>query len=159
MQLVVVIRQLTAVLDELLLRVTRSARVTPEDALVLAWMVQESGIGGARLARCVARKRQSVQRSLERLERRGLVQRLESCVRDRTAGWSLTEEGREQWQILERGFRAHDEALNRTENLRNWVVNLECLVKAVAGVARTRFSLEPNLIEPPEESETPDWDL
>lgn len=159
MQLVVVISQLTAVLDELLLRVTRSTRLTPEDALVLAWMVQKPGIGGAHLARCVARKRQSVQRTLERLERREFVQRLESCIRDRTAGWALTEAGREQWEILERGFRSQDEALNRAENLRNWVVNLECLVNAVAGVARTRSSWGAELIEPPKEPETPEWDL
>ena len=93
MRMVVVIRQLSALLDELLVRETYKVQLTPEDALVLAWMVEQPGISCVRLSERVGRQRTSVQRTLKRLEKRGLLESWESSFTKRTAGWALSERG------------------------------------------------------------------
>lgn len=50
MQTVLVMRQLTAVLDHFLMHVTRELRLTPQDALVIAWIVEREGIGASMIA-------------------------------------------------------------------------------------------------------------
>ncbi|MDP1824171.1 MAG: hypothetical protein Q8L48_13040 [Archangium sp.] len=75
MKTMLVLRQLTAVLDRKLAGVTRPFRLAPTDALLMGWMVQRSGLPGSNLADLVGRSRQSVQRSLERLLKRGLIQK------------------------------------------------------------------------------------
>ena len=86
MQMVLVMRQLSGLLDAYLLRVTRRVRLTPQEALVLAWMEERPGISAAAIAECLGRYRQSVQRSLEGLEDRMLVERYASLGMDLAGG-------------------------------------------------------------------------
>ena len=159
MQMVVVMRQLTAVLDELLVRETYKLGLTPEDALMLAWLAQDRGISPSLLAERLGRKRQSVQRALERLEERNLVERYESSIRKRTAGWALTERGEEAWDELGRGFATQDcELAKNGVNLRQWVNGLEELLRAIHGITRTRKWPRAELVVPPEEPKIPEWD-
>ena len=60
MQTMLVLRQLTAVLDRKLAEVSREMDLTPADVLVLGWIVQMPGISGSRIAHLVGRKRQNV---------------------------------------------------------------------------------------------------
>ena len=113
MQTVLVMRQLGAVLDHFLMHVTRRVRLTPQDALVLAWLVEREGMGASMIAARVGRKRQSVQRTLERLKDRFLVVRFEPDSRDRASGWGLTDHGRETWEKMQEAFGHQDAELER----------------------------------------------
>lgn len=158
MQMVLVMRQLSGLLDAYLLRVTRRVRLTPQEALVLAWMEERPGISAAAIAECLGRYRQSVQRSLEGLEDRMLVERYASNLRDCTVGWGLTEEGRALFAELESSFRAQDqELLNRGVRLGDWVNGLHELLLAT----RKQSTLSPVglVVPPPEENDPPEWDL
>jgi DNA-binding MarR family transcriptional regulator len=148
MHMVLVMRQLSGLLDELLSEVTRRVRLTPHDALVLAWVVEKPGIGAAMIGALLGRRRQSVQRSLERLEDRLLVERFPSDCRDRASGWGLTDQGRETWNGLVSGWCSQDASLEaRGVALRSWVKSLEHLMMDLRG-ARRRWS-EVGLVEPP----------
>jgi DNA-binding MarR family transcriptional regulator len=163
MRTVLVMRQLAAVLDELLLSVTRRARLTPHELLVLAWIAQKPGIGVGSVARCIGRKRQSVQRTLERFEERKLVERFQSCVRDRTSGWGLTNKGQEFWGRLAVELRAQDERLHKTglmthEHLKYLERLMRDLQRQSSGMSEPGMS-EVGLVEPPRERKaTLDWD-
>ncbi len=147
MQTVLVMKQLAAVLDHFLMHVTKRVRLTTQDALVLAWIVEREGIGASMIAARVGRKQQSVQRTLVRLEDRFLVQRFESDTRNRTEGWGLTEHGRETWAILQDGFGHQDAELERRGvNFREWLRSLDELMKQTMAV-RNPFSL--GLVDPP----------
>lgn len=154
MQLIVVIRHLCHVLDALMVRETSEFGLTPEDALLLAWISQEVGIDGSRLARCVVRKKQSVHRALQRLERKGLVMRLQSSLDEITVAWALTESGEKTWFEISHRLGFHERKLGEKENLQRWLTNLECLVNAIAEVKRA-----PRLQEPPELPGPLEWDL
>lgn len=156
MLMIVVIRQLCTILDDLLLREAQDLFLTPEDALLVAWLAQEAGVDGSRLARRVCRKKQSVHRALQRLERRGLVQRLPSCLDEITVAWALTESGRETWERLALRLGRHEQKLGERENLMQWITNLECLVKAIAEVKRLPGV---RLSDPPQQPQIPEWDL
>ena len=154
MQLIVAIRHLLTILDDLMLRETQQFGLTPEDALLMAWLSQEEAIDGSRLARRVVRKKQSVHRALKRLERRGLVMRLPSCLDEITVSWALTEQGENTWFSLGRRLARHEQKLGEKENLQRWLTNFECLVNAIGEVKRGV-----RLHDPPELPETPEWDL
>ncbi len=125
-----------------------AGRLTTQDALVLAWIVEREGMGAAMIAARVGRKRQSVQRTLVRLEDRFLVQRFESDSRDRTEGWGLTDHGRETWGLLQEAFGHQDaELARRGVNFRGWLLALEDLMKELMAVRRNPFS--PGLVDPP----------
>lgn len=156
MQLIIVIRQLCTVLDELMLRETQEFFLTPEDALLLAWLSQDDGVDGSSLARRVRRKKQSVHRALMRLERRGLVQRLPSCLDEITVAWALTQLGQDTWTSLIFRLGRHEQKLGERENVQRWVTNLQCLVKAIAEVKKQPGVRLP---EPPQEPQIPEWDL
>jgi DNA-binding MarR family transcriptional regulator len=159
MRMVVVIGQLSALLDELMVRETYKVRLTPEDALVIAWIVEQSGISCARIAERVGRKRQSVQRTLERLRGRGLVEGYESDVRKRNSGWGLTAKGYEMWEELSRGFQAQDDRLRHNgADPRQWANSLEELMRVVHGITRRQTTWGLPLVVPPEEEEISDWD-
>lgn len=129
--MMLVMRQLSAVLDHQLLKVTRRVRLTPHEALVLAWLVEKPGLPAFTIAWYLGRSRQNVQRSLERLEDRELVERYSSLVRDCTAGWGLTERGRTLFAELEHGFHLQDQELERKGvRLRDWVNSLNELLVA-----------------------------
>ena len=81
MQLMLAVRQLAGVIDVMAGRITRQFGLTPHDVLVLGWMAERPGISGTLIAQFLGRTRQSVHRSLVRLEFRDLVERYESCVR------------------------------------------------------------------------------
>lgn len=158
MRTVLVMRQLAAVLDDLLLSVIRRARLTPNELLVLAWIAQKPGIGVGSVARCIARKRQSVQRTLERLEKRKLVERFQSCVRDRTSGWGLTNKGEEFWGRLAAALREQDERLHKSGLMTHEHLKyLEKLMKDLREHSAAMSVL--GLVEVPPEEQTPEWDL
>ena len=74
-------------------------------------------------------------------------------------GWGLTQEGRDLWEQIERGFVQQDQTLvNRGVQLRPFVFGVEKLM--VELMATTRHMLLVGLIEPPHPSddEAPDWD-
>jgi DNA-binding MarR family transcriptional regulator len=154
MQLIVAITHLCTVLQHLMLQETQQLGLTPEDALLMAWLSQEEVVDGSHLARRVVRKRQSVHRALKRLEKKGLVLRLPSSIDEITVAWALTEEGEKTWFILSTRLAHRERKLAQTENLQRWLTNLECLVNAVAEVKRG-----PKLEDPPETPETAEWDL
>ena len=144
-----VIRQLSSLLDEMLIRETRHCRLTPQDALVMACMVHTPGINAADLAFRLGRKRQNVQRTLERLEDRFMVERHESEVRGRTSGWSLSDHGWEIWEHLERCFKLQDIRLKaRGVDLERLLDSLEALMCEVMGTARKDIGLPPIVIPP-----------
>ena len=148
MQTVLVMKQLAAVLDHFLMHVSKRVRLTTQDALVLAWLVEREGMGATMIAARVGRTRQSVQRTLVRLEDRFMVARFESDSRERTEGWGLTEHGRETWSILEDGFGHQDAELERRGvNFREWLRALEELMQQTMAVRRSTFSL--GLVDPP----------
>lgn len=158
MQTMLVMRQMMAVLDGLMREVTRRVQLTPEDALVLGWMVERPGISGSDIAYRIGRSRQSVQRAVERLERRALAERYTSSVNDRTVGWALTEEGYALWAEVERGFRLQEEALrSRGVVVRPFLEGLKTLMTEMmsAGPAMARLGL----VDPPPREDVPGWDL
>ena len=158
MRMVVVIRQLSALLDELLVRETYKVQLTPEDALVLAWIVEQPGISCVRLAERVGRQRHSVQRTLVRLKKRRVLDAWQSSFTKRTCGWGLTEQGQELWDQLARGFERQDRELERKgANLRQWALALEELMRAIYGITRTS-TWGQSMVIPPEGPEIPDWD-
>lgn len=168
MRTVLVMRQLAAVLDELLLSVTRRARLTPHELLVLAWIAQKPGIGVGTVASCIGRKRQSVQRTLEKFEQRKLVERFQSCVRDRTSGWGLTNKGEEFWGRLAAELREQDERLHRSglmthEHLKYLERLMRDLRRQSSGMSDSHMTdsgmSEVGLVEPPRERKaTLEWD-
>ena len=148
MQTVLVMKQLAAVLDHFLMHVSKRVRLTTQDALVLAWLVEREGMGATMIASRVGRTRQSVQQTLVRLEDRFMVARFESDSRERTEGWGLTEHGRETWSNLEDGFGQQDAELERRGvNFREWLRALEELMQQTMAVRRSTFSL--GLVDPP----------
>ncbi len=158
MQLMLVVRQLSGVIDAVSGRITRRFGLTPHDVLVLGWMAERPGISGSLMAQYIARPRQSVHRSLVRLEHRELVERYESCVRDRTSGWGLTAKGQELWEALQRAYLGIDERLTPRG------ISLKSLVGALGEVVAEFMRAGPrntwsNLVEVPEEEEAPDWDV
>ncbi len=153
-----VMRQLTGVLDDYLAQVTRGVGLTPEDVLVLGWLAQKQGMSAANIGDCIGRPRQSVQRSLERYEARGLVERFKSYFRERTAGWGLTEKGRGLWDQLESGFAQQEKVIaGRGVDVRRLLLDLEKLM--VALMAASQHTPLVGLIEPPPPpEEASDWD-
>ncbi|MDP1825555.1 MAG: MarR family winged helix-turn-helix transcriptional regulator [Archangium sp.] len=136
---------------------TRRARLTPHELLVLAWIAQKPGIGVGSVARCLGRKRQSVQRTLERLEKRKLVERFQSCVRDRTSGWGLTKKGDEFWAQLAVELREQDERLHRSGLMtQEHLKALEKLMKDLKQHSAGMSAL--GLVEVPPEEPTAEWD-
>ena len=95
-----VFQALTAI-EAMMKRVAREAGLKAHDAwvMLLCGTVAEP-VTGAWLARQTGRSRQHVQRSVEELERRGLLVSLPG-PRGRTAGWELTPHGRRAAEILD----------------------------------------------------------
>lgn len=148
MRTILVMRQLTSVLDHLLGHVTRRVQLSSDNLLVLAWMVQRPGIGARDMGYRLGRSRQSVQRTLERLEGRGLVERYGSMIRDRTAGWGLTESGQALWREVECGFRHQDAFLEASGVFTgSFVKALEDLMTALMTTSKGMTEL--GLVEPP----------
>lgn len=111
-------------------------------------MVQRPGIGARDMGYRLGRSRQSVQRTLERLERRGLVERYGSMIRDRTAGWGLTESGQELWREVERGFRLQDALIESSGVVTDsFVKALENLMTELMTTSQKMTEL--GLVEPP----------
>lgn len=158
MRTMLVLLQMTSVMNELSARITRRFGLTPHDVLVIAWMLERPGISATDSAARVNRARQNVQRTLERLERRGLVERRESVIRDRTSGWSVTEQGEAIWAELERVFSAHEGAFKHRGVPATQFV--DALAELARGIKETT-SLYPRLglIEPEPEEDAPEWDL
>jgi DNA-binding MarR family transcriptional regulator len=123
-----VLRQLTAVLDRNLAQVTRSMNLTPHDVLVLGWMAQIPGISGSNIASRVGRTRQNVQASLERLERFGLVEKYAEASRGRHVGWGLTNRGEQVWGTMLRVFQVQEEMLQRCGVTRQFLNGLDDLI-------------------------------
>ncbi len=157
MRRMLVFRQLSAVLDDKLAEVTRGANLTPQDVLVFAWMEQKPGISGSNIARLVGRKRQNTQASLERLERRGLVQKFPASYADRNVGWGMTDKGAELWGELVRDFRLQDAMLERYGVTDKVLDGLEELITRLTRHPNTTFS--PGLIEVPKDEKVPAWDV
>lgn len=158
MKAMLVMRQLAAVMDEIFARVTQRYGLTPHDVLVLGWLAEERGISGSRVAYNIGRTRQSVQRALTRLEFRGFVERFESCVRDRAAGWALTANGQQLWNELGEAFTAQEKALEyRGVALHRFLDALDTLVRETRTVS-WRF-LRTGLIEVPQPGKIHEWDL
>jgi DNA-binding MarR family transcriptional regulator len=95
-----VFQALTAT-EAMIKRVAREAGLKAHDAwvMLLCGTVAEP-VTGAWLARQTGRSRQHVQRSVEELERRGLLVSLPG-PRGRTAGWELTPHGRRAAELLD----------------------------------------------------------
>src|SRR4051812_21743577 len=110
MRAMLMFRQLIGLLDRKLEEAT-NYELTPEDVLLFAWVEQENGISGSRLASNTGRSRQNIQASLERLMKRGLFEKYESCYRDRSVGWGMTHEGAELWARLADQLHAQDQML------------------------------------------------
>lgn len=158
MRAMLVLMQLGAVMNELSARITRRSGLTSHDLLVLGWMSQQPGISATDAAARIGRARQSVQRTLERLEWRGLAERRESVIRDRTSGWGLTSKGQEQWEELERAFSAQESELKHLGvRVTRFVDELEKLVIGMTQIAHRYPRLGLTVPEP--EEEVPEWDL
>ena len=158
MQMVLVMRQLTAVLEHLIFQATRESQLTPQDALVLGWLAQQPGISGSEIAWSTGRSRQSVQRALERFERRQLVERYQSAFAERTVGWALTEPGRVLWLALERRLGSHEKELQaKGIKIAPFVDGLRRLMDELMTAERA-MSIS-RLVEPPRPTKTPEWDL
>ncbi len=158
MQTMLVMRQLSSVLDRLLSEVTRSLGLPAEDVLVLGWLADRPGIPASQVAWKVGRSRQNLQRALERLEQRGFTQRYESCVRNRAAGWALTESGNALWADLLRQFDLQEQALlNRGLVSKGLLDDLERLTVELIKPRRPTWGL--GLLDLPQPEKTPDWDL
>ena len=157
MQMVLVMRQLTAVLEHMIYSATRESQLTPQDSLVLGWLVQKPGIAGSEIAWCTGRSRQSVQRSLERFERRGLVERYQSAFGERTVGWALTQRGQVLWQALERRLGSHEKQLQfKGIKLAPFVEGLKRLMDELMDAHRS-MSIN-RLVEPPRPPKANDGD-
>ena len=128
MRTMLVLRQLTAVLDRNLAQVTRRMRLTPHDVLVLGWMAQIPGISGSNIASRVGRSRQNVQASLERLEGSRLVEKYAEASHCRQVGWGLTHRGNEVWASLLRQFEVQEEMLRRCGVTRQFLNGLDDLI-------------------------------
>ena len=89
---------------------------------------------------------------------RRFVERCESCVRKRAAGWALTESGNELWADLVRQFESQErELLNRG------LVSKE-LLDAIQLLAFELIRPKPSqsnigLLDIPQPEKMPDWDL
>ena len=68
--------------------------LTPPAWQMMSWLQLEREVSGSRLGDLTCRSRQETQRLLTNLEKRGLVERLPDVVTNRTAAWTLTDEGR-----------------------------------------------------------------
>ena len=149
-----VMRQLSAVLDAYLAHVTRGEGLTPQDVLVLGWLAQKQGMSSANIGACIGRPRQSVQRALERYEAHGLTERFPTYIRKRTEGWGLTEKGLSLWGRIECGFAEQErEFARRGLDVRRLVFDLEELM--VGLMAATRHMSRVGLIETPLVHEEP----
>lgn len=158
MHLMLVVRQLSGVIDAVAGRITRRFGLTPHDVLVLGWMAERPGISGTLIAQYIGRTRQSVQRSLVRLEFREFVERYESCIRDKTSGWGLTTKGQELWAQLQRAYSVHE--IHRTPRGVEVKELVDALEEIIAKLLRARErNTWTQLIEIPEEEGTPEWDL
>jgi DNA-binding MarR family transcriptional regulator len=75
MKTVLVLHQLLVIIEREARPIARQFGLTPEDVLILGWLVDHDATRGSLIADRLGRSRQSVQRSLERLERDALVER------------------------------------------------------------------------------------
>jgi len=157
MHSILVIRQVAAVLDAHWRGITRSFGLTPQDALVLAWLSQQPGIPGSELGCRVGRARQSMQRTLDRLEQSRLVERRSSMVHGCTVGWALSARGDELWGRLARFLASEDAALERLRISPRELVKVLCqLMEEVLRLDKCPWG---ELVIPPASSSTPSWDL
>ena len=158
MRAMMVFRQLMAVLDRKLGEETRKEGLTPQDVLLFAWMEQQQGISGSTLARVTGRERQNIQVSLERLVKRELVHKYESCYRDRTVGWGLTDRGAELWTRLSGALYSQDGMLERHGVTLTFLDKMEELVSTLRKSPPSEYG--PGLVDIPEEDdEVAEWDL
>jgi DNA-binding MarR family transcriptional regulator len=156
MQTVLVMRQLSSVLDGFMAEVTRKVRLTPQDVLILAWIVEKPGIPGCDIALFLGRKPQNVHRSLQRLEDRFIAERYGSASGS-TVGWGLTEHGRKIWAQIEDGFLRQDlKLVARGIVTRPFLDGLKNMMNELM-----RIPEGPNLglVQPPVPRPTPKWDF
>lgn len=111
MKTVLVLHQLLAVIDREMRPIARKVGLTPDDVLIIAWLVDHEATSGSLIADRLGRARQNTQRSLQRLEREGLVQRYEHSITGKTAAWALTEAGHARWRSLEYAFDEQERLL------------------------------------------------
>lgn len=129
---------------------------------ILAWLDDQRVASCAFIAARSGRSRQSLQRSLEQLERRGLVQRLDSVISHRTEGWALTATG-------ERTFETCARALAGMETEFLTAVHFDPhrfteLLEIATNVAHGRFVFKRDghnafVVDLPPPPPTPEWDL
>jgi DNA-binding MarR family transcriptional regulator len=149
--------QVATLLDDELRLMARDHALHLSDVLVLSWLHQNDEQACANLAWRLGRPRQSVQRSLESLEDRGLVERLDSVFTHRTVAWRLTEEGRRRWEALNQEL-CTDTLRSRTPSLDlgRLAVDLHALLRTLRlGVRNGKCRV---LVDPPERTVVPDWD-
>ena len=159
MQTMLVMMQLTSALDRHLSKVTRSAGLTAHDALILGCLADRPGIPASQVASKASRSRQNLQRSLERLEERGFVERCESCIRKRAAGWALTETGQGLWAEIGRGFASQERELtHRGLVTRNYLDAVKHLTFELLKPKAYDWSTT-GLLDIPQPEKIPDWDL
>lgn len=157
MRAMMVFRQLLAVLERKLVEQTRRVGLTPHDVLLFGWMEQRPGLSGSTLARVVGRDRGNIKASLERLERRGLVQKYPGSSQDRTVGWGLTDEGAALWRRLSDALRWQDVTLESLGVTRQFLNRMEELSGHLRRSSPNAW--EPEFADLPEEEETPKWDV
>jgi|GEM_PF-4930301 DNA-binding MarR family transcriptional regulator len=150
-----VVRQLLDVVDRAASLAMVEQGTSLDDVMLLAWLRQDGSLKCSRLADRLRRPRQNVQRSLERLESRGLVERIDH--REQTVGWTLTRRGEETFERADRWFGVQERALDsngvKPEEFVKW---LRMYMQVVLDVARqrTQFGLE----VPPRKNEVDEWD-
>lgn len=158
MKTVLVLHQLLAIIDREMRPIARKVGLTPDDVLIIAWLVDHEATSSSLLADRLGRARQNTQRSLQRLEREGLVQRYEHSITGKTAAWALTEAGHARWRSLEFAFSEQERLLADVEPRR--------LVDLLERAARELVIASQNICiaglkELPERSGTgpPAWDM
>jgi DNA-binding MarR family transcriptional regulator len=110
-------QRLLALIERRLRPLARRHRMTTQDMVLMAWLVADSGLGGAELASKSGRSRQNTQRALHRLQRRGLVAPNVHDDLDRVIGWRVTEEGSTEWKrITEEYHRLEERFFGGREN-------------------------------------------
>lgn len=157
MNILLATHQLATLLDDELRLLAREHGLQLSDVLVLSLLYQEGERPCATIAWFLGRPRQNVQRSLESLERRGFVERLDSAFSGRTAAWRLTTAGHRTWDSLNGRLRT-DLFRYRTPEL-----DLERLARdlhATLGTLRlgVRNGGCRTLVDPPKRTMIPVWD-
>jgi DNA-binding MarR family transcriptional regulator len=151
------LRLAASIIDHLLRDERLDRLISEADVPILAHLSEHPGPSGSEIARWCGRTRANIHRSLARLERRKLVERLPSVVTGKTCGWTLTARGGETWRRASARLAYYDKLLTAAHPEFDRAVGI--VLRAMSDMFAPRGGSFQRYARPPRRTRTLQWDL